>query len=228
MGAGKSALIVEDDPDLLEIISVLLSSQGLRVIRAVDGERGLLLAAADPPDIAILDVHLPGIHGPEVCRRLREFSDAPVLFLTAATEEADELTGFAVGGDDYVHKPFTPRLLTARVMALLRRGKTGSGQPPAVVRAANVSIDLDAMLVAVDGEELELSRTEYGLLAALAASPGRILSRQRLLEGVWGQWYGDDHVIDVTLSRLRGKLSASGAPPKLITTHRGLGYRLNP
>lgn len=226
MAPSKTALVIEDDPDLRTIISVLLSSHGLKVVQAADGEKGVAIARAEPPDVVVLDVNLPGILGPEVCRQLRTFTQAPVLFLTGATGENDELEGFTAGGDDYVHKPFTPQLLAARVQALLKRGSS-SEQPRTVVTAGPVDIDLGARTVHVSGAELELSRTEYDLIAVLADNAGRIMTRRALLDAVWGDWFGDDHVIDVSLSRLRRKLADAGVDPALITTHRGLGYRFN-
>lgn len=226
MVAAKTALVIEDDPDLRTIISVLLSSHGLKVMQAADGENGVAMAKAQPPDIVVLDVNLPGIRGPEVCQQLRAFTEAPVLFLTGATGEDEELAGFNAGGDDYVHKPFTPQLLAARVNSLLKRGPARQ-ESSTKVASGSVVVDLAARRVTVAGEEIDLTKTEYDFLAVLAQNAGRILSRQSLLETVWGGWYGDDHVIDVTLSRLRMKLSKAGAPAGLITTHRGLGYRLN-
>lgn len=226
MPTPKTALVIEDDPDLRTIISVLLSSHGLKVVQAADGEKGVAIARKDPPDVVVLDVNLPGILGPEVCRQLRTFTTAPVLFLTGATSESDELDGFIAGGDDYVHKPFTPQLLAARIQALLKRGAS-SEQSRTLVAAGPVAIDLSARIVRVSGAELELSRTEYDLIAVLADNAGRIMTRRALLDAVWGGWFGDDHVIDVSLSRLRRKLADAGVDPALITTHRGLGYRFN-
>lgn len=226
MPTSKTALVIEDDPDLRTIISVLLSSHGLKVVQAADGEKGVAIARAEPPDVVVLDVNLPGIRGPEVCRELRTFTSAPVLFLTGATSEGDELEGFTAGGDDYVHKPFAPQLLAARVQALLKRG-AASEKPRTIVTAGPVDIDLSARIVRVSGAELELSRTEYDLIAVLADNAGRIMTRRALLDAVWGGWFGDDHVIDVSLSRLRRKLSDAGVDQSLITTHRGLGYRFN-
>lgn len=226
MPSSKTALVIEDDPDLRTIISVLLSSHGLRVLEAADGERGVALARTETPDVVVLDVNLPGILGPEVCRQLRAFTAAPVLFLTGATGESDELEGFTAGGDDYVHKPFTPQLLAARVQALLKRGAVEE-KPKSVVVTGEVYIDLVARVVRVGGVELELSRTEYDLISVLAENAGRIMTRRSLLDSVWGDWFGDDHVIDVSVSRLRRKLADAGVAPGLITTHRGLGYRFN-
>ena len=226
MPTSKTALVIEDDPDLRTIISVLLASHGLKVLEAADGERGVTLARSTSPDVVVLDVNLPGILGPEVCRQLRTFTSAPVLFLTGATSEGEELDGFTAGGDDYVHKPFTPQLLAARVQALLKRGVVEE-KPRTVVVTGEVYIDLVARTVQVGGVELELSRTEYDLIAVLAENAGRIMSRRALLDSVWGAWFGDDHVIDVSVSRLRRKLADAGVAPGLITTHRGLGYRFN-
>lgn len=219
-------LVVEDDADLRTALDVLLSSHGFSVTATDTGEAALAAAQQRPPDVVILDVNLPGINGPEVCRRLRLFSSAPVLFLTGAIDVADELVGFSAGADDYIRKPFTPQLLVARVQAHLRRSDTASTD--AVVHAANVQIDRGGRTVTVDGAEVDLTRIEYQILALLAENVRRIISRDQLIEGVWGSWFTDDHIIDVNLSRLRQKLARAGAPAKLISTHRGLGYRLNP
>lgn len=220
-------LVVEDDPDLRAVLGVLLASEGYEVSEAAEGERGLELANGLQPALVVLDVDLPGINGVEVCRRLRQTSNVPVLFLTAASSEIDELVGFAAGGDDYIAKPFAPHVLIARIQALLRRVHDVAANNGDVVVTANVRIDLLARNVAVSGTELDLTRTELGILEVLAQNLGRITSRDELLNAVWGSTFGDKHVVDVNLSRLRAKLTAAGAPPKLITTHRGLGYRLN-
>lgn len=221
----RHILVVDDDPDLTDLVRELLRGEGHSISVAPSGERAEQIARARTPDLIILDVDLPGMKGPEVCRRLREFSTAPILFLTAASSEADQIVGFTAGADDYVTKPFGPHVLLARVRTLLARGTRGTSGPKLI---ANVEIDANAQVVMVDGQLIDLSKTEYNVLTTLAGREGHIISKVELLREVWGEWFGDDHVIEVTISRLRTKLIRAGAPERLITTHRGLGYRISP
>ena len=218
-------LVVDDHADLCAALEVLLVGNGFSVVRAGDGEHALEVARTAAPDAVVLDVELPGIDGTEVCRRLRTFTDVPVLFLTGATAVTDQLVGFAAGADDYIPKPFHPPLLVARLQAHLRRRR--SPAPDAVVRAGPLAVDLLARRVTVDDVEVVLTRTEYAILEFLAEHADRIVSREQVIEAVWGVWCGDDHVIDVNLSRLRQKLKQAGCPDGVLTTHRGLGFRCN-
>ncbi|MFA5775490.1 MAG: response regulator transcription factor [Ilumatobacteraceae bacterium] len=220
----RHILVVDDDPDLTDLVRELLHGEGHSISVAPSGERAEQIARARTPDLIILDVDLPGMKGPEVCRRLREFSTAPILFLTAASSESDQIVGFTAGADDYVTKPFGPQVLLARVRTLLARGTRSTSGPKLI---ANVQIDANAQVVTVDGTLIELTKTEYDVLTTLAARDGHIISKVELLREVWGEWFGDDHVIEVTISRLRTKLIHAGAPERLITTHRGLGYRIS-
>jgi DNA-binding response OmpR family regulator len=221
----RHILVVDDDPDLTDLVRELLRGEGHSISVAPTGERAEQIAQARTPDLIILDVNLPGMKGPEVCRRLREFTSAPILFLTAASSEADQIVGFTAGADDYVTKPFGPHVLLARVRTLLARGSRTTSGPKFI---ANVEIDTNAQVVTVDGQLIELTKTEYDVLTTLANREGHIISKVELLRQVWGEWFGDDHVIEVTISRLRTKLARAGAPERLITTHRGLGYRISP
>ena len=221
----RHILVVDDDPDLTDLVRELLRGEGHSISVAPSGERAEQIARARTPDLIILDVDLPGMKGPEVCRRLREFSTAPILFLTAASSEADQIVGFTAGADDYVTKPFGPHVLLARVRTLLARGTRSTSGPKLI---ANVEVDANAQVVMVDGQLIELSKTEYDVLTTLAGREGHIISKAELLREVWGEWFGDDHVVEVTISRLRTKLVRAGAPERLITTHRGLGYRISP
>jgi DNA-binding response OmpR family regulator len=224
MNVGRRVLVVDDDPAVRETVATLLRGDGFAVLEAPDGERGVELARLESPDLAVLEVTLPGISGLEVCRQLRRFTDIPVVFLTAMDSEVDELVGFAAGGDDYVIKPFAPRVLSARIEALMRRaGRT----TPVVVTSGTLGVDLTARVASVGGKPVDLSKNEFDLLAVLASQAGKIVSRDQVMEGVWGPKGGDPHVLDVTVSRLRTRLADAGAPPKVISTHRGLGYRLN-
>ncbi len=221
----RHILVVDDDPDLTDLVRELLHGEGHSISVAPSGERAEQIARARTPDLIILDVDLPGMKGPEVCRRLREFSTAPILFLTAASSESDQIVGFTAGADDYVTKPFGPQVLLARVRTLLARGTRSTSGPKLI---ANVQIDANAQVVTVDGTLIDLTKTEYDVLTTLSAREGHIISKVELLREVWGEWFGDDHVIEVTISRLRTKLVHAGAPERLITTHRGLGYRISP
>jgi len=221
----RHILVVDDDPDLTDLVRELLHGEGHSISVAQSGERAEQIARARTPDLIILDVDLPGMKGPEVCRRLREFSTAPILFLTAASSEADQIVGFTAGADDYVTKPFGPHVLLARVRTLLARGTRTTSGPKLI---ANVQIDANAQVVTVNGILIDLTKTEYDVLTTLAAREGHIISKNDLVHEVWGEWFGDNHVIEVTISRLRAKLIRAGAPDGLITTHRGIGYRISP
>jgi len=219
-------LLVEDAPEYQQLVESVLTSEGYRVHLAEDGERALELARSRQPDVVVLDLVLPGIDGIEVCRQLRTFSDAYVIMLTARTEEVDKLVGLAVGADDYLTKPFSPRELAARIAALLRRPRSGDTVPSATRRElGDLVVDLDAREVVVGGQPVDLTRIEFDLLAALSANPQMVYSRQLLLEQVWGPtWVGDDHVVDVHIANLRKKIDADGT--KHIKTVRGVGYRM--
>jgi DNA-binding response OmpR family regulator len=225
-----SVLIVEDAPEYRELLVTLFGDNGFDVQSAQDGEAALDMARASVPEVVVLDVGLGGIDGVEVCRQIRTFSDAYVIMLTARDEEVDRLVGLSVGADDYVTKPFFPRELLARVNALLRRPRAGvdARDPvPAVRRCGALELDPGGSCVSLDGVELELTPIEYGILDALTEHPRATLSRQQLLDHVWGpSWFGDDHVVDVHVSNLRKKLGDDPRSPQYVRTVRGFGYRL--
>jgi DNA-binding response OmpR family regulator len=215
-------LIVEDDEQLATSTRALLEKESFEVAVCHDAESGLEQARALPADLVVLDVNLPGIDGIEACRRLRTFSDAYVIMLTGLDTETDRLIGLSVGADDYMTKPCSPRELVARIRAMQRRPRSSTSADPAR-RFGALQIDPGPREVRVGGNLVELSRTEYDLLDALAAQPRVALSRQQLLELVWGDsWFGDDHVIDVHMSNLRRKLG----DPTYIVTVRGYGYKM--
>jgi DNA-binding response OmpR family regulator len=232
------ALVVDDEPSLVRVVAGYLAREGFVVTDAPDGESALALARAHEPDVVVLDLGLPGMDGVEVCRRLRTFSDCYVVMLTARGEEVDKLVGLSVGADDYVTKPFSPRELVARVAVMLRRPRAGSVAPAGstgpdadgwgsrlVVGA--LAVDLEAREVEVDGRAVELTRTEFDLLAALAARPRMAFGRRQLIEAVWGQeWVGDDHLVDVHVGHLRRKLGDDVGSARFIRTVRGIGYRM--
>ena len=233
IGEGVTVLVVEDTPEIAMLVEQVLENENFAVTAVGTGEEGLEAAASIDPDVVILDVSLPGIDGYEVCRRLRESSsDAYVIMLTARQEEADRLVGLAVGADDYVTKPFSPRELVARVKAMLRRpraGTVGAGgkDDGATRRFGDLEIDVQAREVRVAGTAIELSKTEFDLLDALSEQPKVSLSRDQLLERIWGpSWFGDDHVIDVHVSNLRQKLGDDPRSPRYLRTIRGFGYRM--
>jgi two-component system, OmpR family, alkaline phosphatase synthesis response regulator PhoP len=221
-------LVVDDEVSLLRLVRSYLEREGFEVSTAEDGETALALAREGQPDLVILDVMLPGLDGVEVCRRLRQFSDAYVIMLTARSEEIDKIVGLSVGADDYVTKPFSPRELVARVKARLRRPRGLEGEAPEaeVQRFGDLTLDLAGHRVLKGQAEVPLTPIEYRLLTTLTSSPGRVFTRELLLERVWGyDSLGDDHVVDVHIASLRKKLEDDPAQPRWIRTVRGAGYR---
>jgi len=216
-------LVVDDEPSILNLVTSYLKAEGYEVFTASDGLAALKAAKAFRPDMIVLDIMLPGLDGLEVLSRLRRESDVYVILLTARTEETDKIIGLSVGADDYVTKPFSPRELTARVKAALRRlqAGAGAGSGKGVLAFQHVIIDADARQVTVDGKPVTLTAIEFDLLLALAENRGRVLTREQLLEKVWGyDYYGDTRVVDVHLGHVRQKLGVN-----VIATVRGVGYR---
>ena len=228
-------LVVDDETALVELVRSYLEREQYEVLTAADGQVALDLARAAQPDLVVLDVMLPILDGLEVCRQLRQFSDAYVIMLTARAEEIDTILGLTVGADDYLTKPFSPRELVARIKALLRRPRQtdtpphmGSEPPddvPAPQHWENLTIDEAQHEVTLHGQSVELTAREFALLLALAQHPGRVFTRAQLLERVWGDAYYDDHVVDVHIGNLRKKLEADLAHPEYLETVRGVGYR---
>jgi two-component system alkaline phosphatase synthesis response regulator PhoP len=218
-------LLVDDEPAIVETVRAYLEAEGYAVQTASDGPGALTLARHFHPDIVVLDLMLPGLDGLEVLRRVRQASDVYVLLLTAKTHETDKVVGLTLGADDYVTKPFSPRELVARVKALLRRGRSGGADDTALV-FRRLRIDPQARRVWKDAAPVELTPSEFDLLSALARHPGRVLSREQLIEHIWGyNYYGDDRVVDVHIGRLRKKVEDHAAQPIFIVTVRGAGYR---
>ena len=225
--AGRAArvLVVDDEPPIVDLVKGYLEREGWHVQSAADGVAALEAIRTWEPDAIVLDVMLPGMDGIEVCTRLRAFSDAYVLMLTARSEEIDRIVGLTIGADDYLTKPFSPRELVARIKALLRRPRTGSRS--AVRGPAGLDLDEGRRLVVVDGERIELTALEFNLLAALVREPGIVVSRTSLLEQAWGPEYvADDHLVDVHVANVRRKLGDDPANPRFIETIRGVGYRV--
>jgi two-component system alkaline phosphatase synthesis response regulator PhoP len=217
-------LVIDDEPSIINLVSAYLKPEGYEVYTASDGNAGLKAARKFKPDLIILDLMLPGMDGIELLSRLRRESDIYVIMLTARTDETDKIVGLSVGADDYVTKPFSPRELVARVKAALRRIKTetGSSVERSVLSFKHVLIDVGAHTVSVDDVPIELTSIEFELLRALAENRGRVLSREQLLEKIWGaEYFGEMRVVDVHLGHVRQKLGNEA----LITTVRGVGYR---
>jgi len=213
-------LVVDDEPPIVELVRGYLAREGWSVVVAEDGAAALVAARRERPDVVVLDLMLPGLDGIEVCRQLRTFSDALVIMLTAKTEEVDKLVGLAVGADDYLAKPFSPRELVARIKALLRRSRASARPVP------GLDLDLSRRIARVDGQPIELTRTEFDILASLWRDPGAVVDRPTLLASVWGPGYNDDHLVDVHVANLRRKLGDTVERPRFVETVRGVGYRL--
>lgn len=218
-------LVIDDEQSILSLVSAYLVKEGYQALTAADGPTGLALARAEKPDLVVLDVMLPGMDGIELLTRLRRESDTYVILLTARSEETDKIVGLSVGADDYVTKPFSPRELVARIKAALRRlqARAASVEPAADVLAfRHVRINMASRRAWLDETEIELTAIEFDLLRALAEDRGRVLSREQLLEKVWGyEFFGDTRVVDVHIGHIRQKLGEI----ELIATVRGVGYR---
>jgi two-component system response regulator MtrA len=218
-------LLVEDDPSIREITAIGLTAAGFEVVTATDGVEGLERFRSEPADLVLLDVMLPRLDGYEVCRQIRRSSTVPVVMLTARADTMDVVLGLEAGADDYVRKPFEVPELIARVRAALRRAGTAADGATAL-RLGPVEIDVAGRTARRDGAELALTRTEFDLLVELARHAGTVLSRDVLLDRVWGYDYlGDSRLVDVAIQRLRSKLEADPAAPALIQTVRGAGYK---
>ncbi len=220
-------LVVEDEQPIVQVIVGYLEREGFEVVVAGDGESALDAVREHRPDVVVLDLMLPGIDGLEVCRRMRTFSDAYVIMLTARTEDVDRIVGLSVGADDYLGKPFSPHELVARVRAMLRRPRARAADVSPVRTFASLEIDPAAREASLDGAPLELTRTEFDLLDVLSEHPRHVMSREQLFELVWGgQWFGDDHVVDVHIANLRRKLGDDARAQRYLRTVRGVGYSM--
>lgn len=216
-------VVVEDEPDIGDLLALYCRREGWTVHLAGDGRSGLDTIRAREPDFVVLDVGLPGeLNGFDVCRELRQYSDVPVLFLTARDDEVDRILGLEMGADDYVTKPFSPREIVARIKAVLRRGRADA--TPAKADFDGVSIDLGRHQATVDGTEMTLASQEWALMEALLSNRGMVLSRQQLLDIAWGpDWVGDPRTVDVHVRQLRKKFGDRFP----LATVRGIGYRLD-
>lgn len=224
-------LIVDDEQAFAAVLASYFDREGYAVSVAHDGPSAVRTADERRPDLVVLDLMLPGFDGVEVCRQLRAFSDAYILMLTARGDDIDKIVGLSVGADDYVVKPASPRELLARAAAMLRRPRrigstaTQAEEPPRTV--GDLVLDPVSRTVTVAGESVDLTRTEFDLLAALTARPRAAFTRSQLVEAVWGpDWYGDEHIVDVHIGHLRRKLSDDASNARYVRTVRGIGYRL--
>ena len=228
--APTRVLVVEDDPTVAEVVTRYLEREGFAVESVGDGHEALAHADAHLPDLVVLDIMLPGLDGLEVCRRLRSHAPIPVVMLTARGSEEDRVLGLDLGADDYVSKPFSPRELTARVKAVLRRAGSPLGEVDSAgtVDFDGLQIDLGAREARVHGELATLTAREFELLAFLAGQPRQVFRRDELLEHVWGYTYGDTSTVTVHIRRLREKIEDDPSTPRRITTVWGVGYRFDP
>ena len=218
-------LTVEDDERIRTAVSLALEEEGWEVKETANGEDALVAFAQNPSDVVLIDIMLPGIDGFEVCRRIRRLGDVPIVMVTARSDSHDVVAGLEAGADDYLRKPFDPKELSARVRALLRRSRP-SGSPAKMV-FDQLEIIPDEGVVRLAGDEVHLTRTEFRLLVELASSPGKVMSREDLLERVWARDYFDDErLVDVHVRRLRTKIEPDPANPRYVVTVRGMGYKL--
>jgi len=223
----RRVLGVDDERSLAKLVASYLERDGYAVECAFDGAAALAAVRRAEPDVVVLDLMLPEVDGVEVCWRLRTFSNCYVVMLTARAEEVDKLIGLGVGADDYVTKPFSARELVARVRAMLRRPRTEPAEEEPARRFGLLEIDVTAREVRVDGQPVDLTRTEFDVLAALSARPKVAFSRGQLIAAVWGDtWVGDEHLVDVHVGHLRRKLGDDPAAPRFVRTVRGVGYRM--
>jgi len=221
-------LLIEDEPAIADTVTYALGTEGYEAIWCDTGQAGLLILASESPQLVILDIGLPDVDGFTVCREIRQFSDVPIIILTARSDEVDRIVGLELGADDYVTKPFSPRELTARVKANLRRMSKANTQPGFHEKDA-FDIDADACEVRYRGSALGLSRYEYRLLKVLLTRPGRVYSREQLMDLVWEEpEHSMDRTVDTHIKTLRAKICAAGGRKEYIKTHRGMGYAFNP
>jgi DNA-binding response OmpR family regulator len=221
-------LVVDDEPSIVDVLTYNLAKAGHQPIVARDGEQALKLARAERPDLVILDLMLPGIDGLEVCRALRKDGDLPIIMLTAKDEEVDRVVGLEIGADDYIVKPFSPRELMARVKAVLRRAQPKPTDTAPALQVGDLRLDVTRRAVAWRDAPFDLTAIQFELLRVLMANPGRVFSREELLNQVWGyDYYGDTRAVDSTIKRLRARLRQIAPDAELIVTVRDAGYKLS-
>lgn len=221
----KTILIIEDEPELVKVIQTYLEKSGYKVITAYRGDTGLAVYENNHPDLVLLDLNLPGMDGLDVAKEIRRKQDTPIIIVTARVEETDRLIGLELGADDYISKPFSPREVVARVKAVLRRS-CQSEKPPKIIRSSGLYIDLESHIVRLGDNKIDLTPTEFNILAIMTAHPGRVYSRLQLLEAAQGTAYeGYERTVDAHIKNLRGKIERNSREPELIETVFGVGYR---
>lgn len=229
----KTILVIEDEQNINDILTFTFNKEGYNTLSALDGAKGLELALEANPDLILLDVMLPVMDGWEVCKRIREHSNVPIIMLTAREDEVDKVLGLELGADDYITKPYSARELTARVKANLRRSAIDSlspdgGEDNNTIVSGDLTINIERYEVSKSGKVIDITLREFELLKFLALQPEKIFSREKLLENVWGyEYYGDVRTVDVTVRRLREKIEDDPSVPKYIITKRGVGYYFN-
>jgi len=227
---GTKILTVEDDERIRAAVKLALEDEGWTVGETASGEEAIAAFAREPADVVLIDIMLPGMDGFELCRAIRRASDVPIVMVTARADTHDVVAGLEAGADDYLTKPFAPKELSARIRALLRRARTPEhASSGSVLRFGDLEIIPDQGVVKVGEREVHLTKTEFRLLCELASAPGRVFSREQLLERVWGyDYFGDGRLVDVHVRRLRTKVEPDAANPRHVVTVRGLGYKLQP
>jgi two-component system OmpR family response regulator len=227
----RTVLVVDDDPHIRQLLVFALAKAGLAAREARDGEEALAMVAEQAPDLMILDINMPRLDGLEVCRRLRPDTPTPILFLSSRDDEIDRVVGIELGGDDYVVKPFSPREVVARVMAILRRTQgtpAAAAQPASGLRQGRLSLDLDGWTARWGGEEVALTVTEFGILRTLASAPSRVFTRDAIIDRLHGPGFAlTDRTLDSHVRNLRGKFAKLGGHD-VVETRAGVGYRLGP
>lgn len=229
----RTILIIEDEQNINDILTFTFNKEGYKTLSALDGIKGLEMAIDQNPDLILLDVMLPGLDGFEVCKKIREHSNVPIIMLTAREDEVDKVLGLELGADDYITKPYSVRELTARVKANLRRSALdvipqNAAENPNTITSGDLTINIERYEVSKSGVVIDITLREFELLKFLAMQPEKIFSREKLLENVWGyEYYGDVRTVDVTVRRLREKIEDDPSMPKYIITKRGVGYYFN-
>lgn len=229
----RTILVIEDEQNINDILTFSLNKEGYKTLSALDGIKGLEMALTENPDLILLDVMLPGLDGWEVCKKVRESSQVPIIMLTAREDEVDKVLGLELGADDYITKPYSMRELAARVKANIRRSSvqvTQEVEPEnrSTIISGDLSINVERYEVSKNGKIIDITLREFELLKFLATQPDKIYSREKLLENVWGyEYYGDVRTVDVTVRRLREKIEDDPSMPKYIITKRGVGYYFN-
>ncbi|MDY3972781.1 MAG: winged helix-turn-helix domain-containing protein [Clostridia bacterium] len=230
----RTILVIEDEQNINDILTFSLGKEGYKTLSALDGITGLEMALTENPDLILLDVMLPGLDGWEVCKKVREHSQVPIIMLTAREDEVDKVLGLELGADDYITKPYSMRELAARVKANLRRSaavpvvKESEPENQDTIISGDLAINVERYEVSKNGQTIDITLREFELLKFLAMQPDKIFSREKLLENVWGyEYYGDVRTVDVTVRRLREKIEDDPSMPKYIITKRGVGYYFN-